>query len=389
MQLKGVASATKKLADGTTRTYYYAWRGGPRLSGEPGSEEFWDSLKDARAKAKTTRTPVDTIAGLIREFEGSSAYPTGASSAKSYRAYLTLIDGTFGTLPIAALKEDAIRGVFLRWRDEMKATPRKADYAWTVLQKLMGFAVDRGKIKVNPCSRGGRLHESGTRVDIVWTEDDLQRLFDAAPWHIAIVCFAALWTGQRQSDVLAWKRSDIRDGILTFSQGKKRKNRPAKKIAMPVPRPLAEALARSHKGSALFLNSFGEPWTASGFRASLGPAFDKAGIDGLRFHDMRGTFSSAAGDAGATEPEISAVTGHGLPGKTSLSSAYLKRSLVMAQNCVRLLEAYKAGTVWFTALTGKSVPPLQTRKQTVAKSKLKCDSETTTTTEKSVARSDI
>jgi hypothetical protein len=34
----GLASASKKLADGTTRKYFYAWRGGPMLrsaTGEP------------------------------------------------------------------------------------------------------------------------------------------------------------------------------------------------------------------------------------------------------------------------------------------------------------------------------------------------------------------
>jgi len=33
-KLPGVASATKRLADGTRRRYYYAWRGGPLLKGE-------------------------------------------------------------------------------------------------------------------------------------------------------------------------------------------------------------------------------------------------------------------------------------------------------------------------------------------------------------------
>ena len=34
VHLKGVASATKRLADGRKVTYYYAWRGGPKLEGE-------------------------------------------------------------------------------------------------------------------------------------------------------------------------------------------------------------------------------------------------------------------------------------------------------------------------------------------------------------------
>src|SRR5262245_33275068 len=37
---KGLHWTVAKLADGTTKTYWYAWRGGPRLVGEYGSPEF-------------------------------------------------------------------------------------------------------------------------------------------------------------------------------------------------------------------------------------------------------------------------------------------------------------------------------------------------------------
>ena len=32
INLRGINHATKRLADGSTRHYYYAWRGGPLLS---------------------------------------------------------------------------------------------------------------------------------------------------------------------------------------------------------------------------------------------------------------------------------------------------------------------------------------------------------------------
>jgi len=38
--LKGIDSAVKRLADGSIRTYHYAWRGGPRLEGMPGPPQF-------------------------------------------------------------------------------------------------------------------------------------------------------------------------------------------------------------------------------------------------------------------------------------------------------------------------------------------------------------
>ena len=38
--LKGINTTTKRLADGTIKTYYWAWKGGPSLPGKPGSPEF-------------------------------------------------------------------------------------------------------------------------------------------------------------------------------------------------------------------------------------------------------------------------------------------------------------------------------------------------------------
>ena len=46
--LKHVAKVTAK-----GRTYYYAWRGGPRLRGEPGSPEFIASYVEAHENLRT------------------------------------------------------------------------------------------------------------------------------------------------------------------------------------------------------------------------------------------------------------------------------------------------------------------------------------------------
>ena len=40
VRLRGINSKRKKLADGSFKTYYWAWKGGPPLRGEPGSPEF-------------------------------------------------------------------------------------------------------------------------------------------------------------------------------------------------------------------------------------------------------------------------------------------------------------------------------------------------------------
>ena len=48
VELKGIAKVEAK-----GRTYWYAWRGGPRLRGEPGSPEFVASYNDAVEQHRT------------------------------------------------------------------------------------------------------------------------------------------------------------------------------------------------------------------------------------------------------------------------------------------------------------------------------------------------
>lgn len=40
VNLKGINRITKRLADGSSVTCYYAWKGRPRLLGRPGHAEF-------------------------------------------------------------------------------------------------------------------------------------------------------------------------------------------------------------------------------------------------------------------------------------------------------------------------------------------------------------
>src|SRR6516165_7995122 len=80
-------------------------------------------------------------------------------------------------------------------------TPRKADYVWTTLARVLSFAKDRGKIAVNVCERGGRLYDAD-RAEIVWTADDIREFCAVASPELRAALLLALWTGQRQGDLL-------------------------------------------------------------------------------------------------------------------------------------------------------------------------------------------
>ena len=70
VHLKGIHRVRWRLASGEIAIYYYAWRGGPRLIGEPGSPEFMQSYNEALASRR--RPPQGKLFTLIVEFRASS-----------------------------------------------------------------------------------------------------------------------------------------------------------------------------------------------------------------------------------------------------------------------------------------------------------------------------
>ncbi|WOH49351.1 hypothetical protein [Bradyrhizobium sp. sBnM-33] len=63
VRLKGINWSIKKLADGTSKTYWYAWKGGPRIDAEPGTPEFMRLYNEAVASYK--KKSAETFRSLI------------------------------------------------------------------------------------------------------------------------------------------------------------------------------------------------------------------------------------------------------------------------------------------------------------------------------------
>jgi hypothetical protein len=111
VRLKGLNSITKKLADGTRRTYWYAWKAGPPLRGEPGTPEFVASYNEAAARKVVP--PRGTLLSLLQGYQASEDF-TGlaASTRRSYVALIVRIEKAFADFPLAALTDRRTRGIF-------------------------------------------------------------------------------------------------------------------------------------------------------------------------------------------------------------------------------------------------------------------------------------
>ena len=332
VRLRGINGVTKRLADGTRRTYWYAWKGGPPLHGQPGAPEFIASYNEAVARKVVPAR--GKLLCVLQDYQASEGFlGLAGSTRRGYVALITRIEKEFGDFPLAALTDRRTRGIFMAWRDRLAANSgrRQADYAWSVLARVLSWALDRGLVAANPCTHGGRLYR-GDRRENIWTTADEAALLERAPAHLHLPLLLALWTGQRQGDLLRLPWSAYDDTHIRLRQGKT-----GARVVIPVGAPLKAALDAASKRSPIILtNSEGKPWTSDGFRASWGKACKAAGVVGVTFHDLRGTAVTRLAVAGCTEAEVATITGHTLRSvRAILDTHYLSRDPALGESAIR------------------------------------------------------
>jgi integrase len=349
VRLKGINWRRKVLADGTVRTYYWAWKGGPPLRGEPGTPEFVASYNQAVASKVT---PVQgTLQSLIAYFQTTTEFTKDISerTRADYIKQIKLIEQRFGDFPLSGLSDPRARGIFKEWRDELAVrSVRQADYAWVVLARILSVAADRGKIKENPCARGGRLYSS-SRVDNIWTAEHEAMFLAKAPAHLHLPLLLGLWTGQREGDLLRLPWSAYDGRVIRLRPRKTITKRHPRGVAVTIPvgAPLGAALDSTPKIGPLILTSTDKrPWSANGFLSSWRKACARAGVVGLTFNDLRGTAVTRLAVVGCSEAEIATITGHSLRDVRSiLDRHYLHRDPALAESAIQKLEArHKTGT---------------------------------------------
>lgn len=334
VRIKGINSVRKRLADGSLKQYHYAWKGGPPLPGKPGSPEFMAAYNEAVA----LKVPVQsgTLKFVISRYEESAEFSQLADrTKKDYLKHLDAIEREFGTFPVCGLTRKRARVIFSEWKDRLaKRSLRQADYAWTVLARCLSWALGRGIVDANPLERGGRLYRT-TRSESVWTDDEEAQFLAVASPQLALAFMLAVWTGQRQGDLLRLTWSAYDGTKIRLKQSKT-----GARVVIPVGEPLKVLLDATTRCSPLILTQRdGKPWTEEGFRSSFRKTVAKTQIRGRTFQDLRGTAVTRLAVAEATEAEIATLTGHSLRDVRSILDAnYLHRDPKLAESAIRKLE---------------------------------------------------
>jgi integrase len=124
----------------------------------------------------------------------------------------------------------------------------------------------------------------------------------------------AVATGMRRGEILSltWQHIDLKGHVASLSRTKNGEPRrvPLSTAALGVLHERSEATQRTPEGLTESLCGAVFPVSANAIRLAWGRAKQQAGVDDLRFHDLRREAISRFFEQGLAVPEVALISGH-------------------------------------------------------------------------------
>ncbi len=253
-----------------------------------------EAIKDWIEANKHRIAGIENESGRFRRL-ASWSIPLGRAGGQA-------IEGPLTDLAISRLMPRHIEALATSMReagysgDSVRLYLALISRAWTRAMKesQLRNPVEAAEIRLDLASRDRRLRDG-----------EEERLLAACPETMKAVIAFALATAARQSEIagLTWKDVDLkrRSAILRSTKNGETRALPLSKTALAV----LESLPRRIDGGQVFGMS------AEAIKRAMIKATEKAGIDDLRFHDLRHEATSRLfEDTDLTDVEIASITGH-------------------------------------------------------------------------------
>jgi len=242
-----------------------------------------DRNKALLAWAQLEQTEPDeslTTFGVVAERYRKDELPRKAPSTQDeYTRALKELLPVFGKTKLEAIQPKHIRGYLDR-----RSSPIAGNREIAVLSAVFNRAREWGYTRAaNPCAGVRRNAERGR--DKYITDEEYRRLYTAADQVLRDAMALAYYTGQRVSDVLKIRRSDIRDGALWIRQSKTSAHL---RIAIvgELGRVIKRITGRGVVSIYLLSTAKGERVSYSVLHQRFAKARTKAGVD-FQFRDLR------------------------------------------------------------------------------------------------------
>jgi integrase len=279
---------------------------------------------------------------LIDVYRSSPEFQQLAASTRAdYEKGLRLLEAAFGKLPVGGIAPHfltRIRDTFARGEPQKpkgavgsasrlgranatslgtdeapqrgSLTPRRANKVLTVLSILMSHAVSIGWRKDNPCLQQGKSLKLRVGEWLPWPDEALEQFWQRAPRELVVASFVGVFTGLRGQDQIRLRWPDY-DGTTLVVTPSKTKDSTRVRLVLPVHpvlKGLLDALPRT--AETILTGPSGKPWVESTFHSAVSAEIRAAGLSGLVWHGLRKTAAGRLAEAGCSDAEIQAITGH-------------------------------------------------------------------------------
>ena len=334
--------------------YYYRRHGYMRvtLPGEPGSPEFM-----AAYQAASVATPLGMVAlpiGEKRALPGSVSraiagyyqhnsftHELAAETQKSRRNILEGFRRHYGDMPLNKLKRGHVELLL------GNKTPNMQRNWLKTLRGLMKFAVAVGLVDADPTADIKRAKVARTDGWHSWSDAEVAAFEAHHPIGSSarLAMALMLYTSVRRSDVVALGRQHVRDGRIVFKPHKTVRST-GLTLSIPILPPLAEALAATPATHLTFLTTeYGRPFSAAGFGGKFRDWCNEAGLPHCTAHGLRKAQLRRLAEAGCSEHEIQAISGHSSLEEIRTYTRAVQQSRLADQAFAKVEAAFPGGGV--------------------------------------------
>jgi len=282
-----------------------------------GFKEELDACKaGAPIRAGEGRCIPRSVADLVGRYYGSTNFNRGGAGDQQRRRLLIesfreqvaddLVANFRWDHIEAILQERAKKAVNDRGR--LVGGPVAANNLRKQLRRLFAYAKKLGWITDNPVEEVERVAVPKTGGFYSWTEADIAqyRAHHELGTRARLALEIILWTMQRRGDARLFGPEHLKDGQISYRQGKT-----GKVLSFTAaPQLLAAIRATQRVGLKTYLvTEFGKPFSRAGFGNKMREWCDEAGLPQCTAHGLRKAMARRLAENGASQQQIKAAGG--------------------------------------------------------------------------------
>jgi integrase len=295
-----------------TMVFYFRKRGCKivRLRGIPGSPEFMRAYEAAIGNVEpmvigADRAKVGTVAATVGMMLASVAFADLADGTQRLRRnILERFREAHGDKRIATIERKHVQAMV----DAKAATPSAARNFLAVVRSLMQFAIEAG-IRADDPTIGVKRVKIKSDGFITWEEHHIAAFEARHPIGTMprLALALALGTGQRRNELVKMGRQHVRGDMIAVRQQKTKKP-----LMIPIGSELRAAIDAMPADRLTFITATrGEPYLPTSFSNWFRDRCREAGLPiGFSVHGLRKAVCRRLAEAGCTEKEIGAISGH-------------------------------------------------------------------------------